>query len=178
MGLFDGDAPDYHEPAMDAGGRRAIDTVVQGARNSTPENMQAAYQPPSAQGLLKEDGGFNQGLAYQNPMSAAIQQRTMGKFQHEERKLNVEVKNAARNSYFDRLAKATDLAHQEQQANFDKEMAKRKAKEAKKAARGQAIGSILGIVGGVAGGVFGGPVGGAAGAQAGGAIGQNIGQGM
>lgn len=174
--MFD-DGPDYHAPNVDAGGRRAIDTVVNGAMGSSPESVAASYQPP-AQGLLGNSDGMNSGLAYSNPMSTAIQQRTQRGFQHEQNKLNVEIKNNARNTYFDRLQHATKLAQDEQTMNFEKEMMRRKAKEAKKQARGQAIGSVLGIVGGVVGAVYGGPAGAAAGSQIGGAVGNNIGQGM
>ena len=173
------DTPNYHAPTMEAGGNTALRTAINGAMNSSPEKMQASYQPPSASGLLKDDGGFNEGLAYKNPMSAAIQARTMSGFQKEEQKLNAEVKNQSRNAYFDRLSQAASLAQQEQQMNFEKEMARRRAKEAKKQARGQIIGTILGVAGAGAGAMMGGgPVGAVAGAQLGSSVGNIAGQGM
>lgn len=171
------EGPDYHAPAPDARGRRSIDTVTQGAMNSSAESERAAYQPSSTRGLLADDGSFDKGLGM-DPTLAAVRGRSQRDFQHDENKLNADVKMNSRNSYFERLGKATELAAEENRMNFAREMAKRKAKEAKKQARGAMLGSVLGIVGGVAGTVFGGPAGGMVGAQAGGAIGQNVGQGM
>lgn len=171
------EGPDYHAPAVSAGGRRAIDTVTQGALGATAESEQAAYQPQSTRGLLADDGGFDKGLGM-DPTLAAVRGRSQRDFQHEENRLKTDVKMNSRNSYFERLGKATELAAEENRMNFAREMAKRKAKEAKKQARGAMVGSVLGLVGGVGGTMVGGPAGGMVGMQAGSAIGNNIGQGM
>lgn len=168
------EGPDYQAPSISAGGRRAMDTVTQGAMNATLGSEQAAYQPSSTRGLLADDGSFDKGLSM-SPDLAAVRSRSQRDFNQNERKLNADVKMNARNSYFERLANATDLASQESQMNFQRELMRRKAKEAKKQARGAMIGSVLGIVGGVAGTVFGGPAGGMVGMQAGSAVGNQMG---
>lgn len=179
MNLFgSSDGADFNAPGVDPRTRQAIAQSSAGAMGATADSERALYQPASTRGLLADDGGgFDKGLGG-DPTLAAVRSRSQRDFNHEERRLNAQVKSTSRDSYFKRLSDATDLAAQEDHLNFEREMAKRRAKEAKKQARSAMIGSVLGIVGGVAGGVMGGPAGAMAGMAAGNAGGQMIGNGM
>jgi hypothetical protein len=130
----------------------------------------------SAQGLLKPDQGYNQGLA-SDPMSSAIQEKFQRQYATGARKLQHEEQHQSKAQYFDKLSHATELVQQEMQSNFQKRMEKYQQDQARKRARGAVVGQVLGVVGAVVAGIYSGGTGAAAGYAAGNAAGNAIGGG-
>lgn len=133
----------------------------------------------TARGLLNSgDNGFTAGLGGENQaMSQAIKAKYGGTFNRAQDRLNVDNLKNAKADHLKKLEVATQMATQEHQMNFEKEMQRKKMAQMAKAMRGQVVGSVLGIVGAGAGAFFGGPAGMMAGAALGQGAGQAIGSG-
>ena len=123
-----------------------------------------------SRGLLTQPDNFSSGLA-SDPMSEAIRGKYSRNYNIHQSGLQNKMKVDARNSHFEKVRVAHELANEEAQINFQKEMTKYKQKMAKRQQRQALIGQTLGLVGGVVGGIYGGPAGAAGGSTAGQAAG-------
>jgi len=152
--------------------------LVDRANASTPDKeYQSLSQGTDTSGLLNQSDNMNQNLSFgDQALSTAIRGKYSKPFQVQQQGMQNKMKLDARNEHFEKVRVAHELASQEAQTNFQKELIKYKQKQQKRAQRQQLVGSVLGIVGGVAGGIMGGPAGakgGMAGGQAVGNIDQN-----
>lgn len=149
------------------------------ARQGSVDQRNADYSSgeTAARGLLNSgDNGFTAGLGGENQaMSQAIKAKYGGVFGRAQDRLNIDTLKNAKADHLKKLEVATDMATQEHQMNFEKEMQRKKMAQMAKAMRGQLVGSVLGIVGGVGGAVVGGPAGAMAGAALGSGAGNAIG---
>ncbi len=155
---------------------RETESLIKQGFESTPDK---AYGQLSAgtdtSGLLSQSDNMNQGLSFGDQgLSQAIRSRYSRPFQAQQSGLQNKMKLDARNEHFEKIRVAHELANQEAQTNFQKEMIKYKQKMAKRAQRQQIVGSVLGLTGGVIGGMMGGPAGAAGGMAAGGAASQAV----
>lgn len=143
--------------------------INQGLNSSSDKAYQDLSQGTSdSAGLLNQSDNTNQGLAYgDQALSSAIKGKYSKPFQVQQQGLQNKMHLDARNVHFERLLTAHNMAAEEANMNFQKELVKYKQKQQKKAQRGAIVGQVLGLVGGVVGGIYGGP-GGAAGGMAGG----------
>lgn len=154
--------------------------IKKGMDSTADKEYQNISQGTDTSGLLNGGSGFNDGLNFGNDaMTQAIRQKYSKPFQVQQQGLQNKMKLDARNEHFTKIHTAHQLANEEANLNFQKEMIKYKQKMQKKAMRGQIISTVLSLGGAVAGGVVGGPVGAMAGygggAMAGQAIGEKIG---
>ncbi len=143
--------------------------LIKQGMESTPEKEYASLsQGTDYSGLLNQPDTFNQGLSYGDQgMSDAIKQKYSRPFNVQQQGMQNKMKLDARNEHFAKIKMAHDLAGQEANTNFQKEMVKYKQKQAKQQQRTAIIGSVLGLVGSVVGGIYGGPGGASAGGAAG-----------
>lgn len=145
------------------------------AANSSPGLIAQNYNQdiPKAQGLIKSDERFNEGLGgADKAMLQAVQNKYKSQFAGDFSRIAQKNEMQAQGDQLRKLETATELANQELQMNMQKQALKYKMKQAKKAARGQLLGAVLGIAGAGVGAMYGGPQG----AMAGGQLGQGVGQ--
>lgn len=150
-------------------------SFAQEARTESAAGRAANYSGGTdvARGLLNRPDHFSQSLGGGDPaMSAAIRSKYAGNFERSANRLNFDNVKNANADHLKKLEVATQMANEEHQMNFQKEMMRKKAAQAKAAMRGQLVGSVLGIVGGAAGAGMGGGPAGMAGGQA---LGQGVG---
>ena len=153
------------------------------ARNESAAGRAANYNSgnEAARGLLARDNAFGESLGGgpDPAMSAAIRNKYAGQFGQKMGRLNLENVKAANSDHLKKMEVATQMANEEHQMNFQKEMMRKKAAQAKQMMRAQLVGTVLGIVGGVAGGAATmSPQGAMAGMALGQGAGQAIGGGM
>jgi hypothetical protein len=152
----------------------------QEARNESSSGLASNYTGGTerARGLLNSTDNFSENLGGgANPMQDAIRQKYAGGFERNQNRVDFEALKGAKNDHLKKLQVATEMAGQEHQMNFEKEMQRKKMANAKAAMRGQIMASVLGIAGGVGGAALGGPAGAAAGYQLGSGTGQAVGSG-
>ncbi len=155
---------------------RETQGLIQQGFDSTPDQAygELSRGVGDSRGLLNQPDNFNQGLSYGNDaMSSAIRSKYSRPFEVQQSGLENKMKLDARNVHFKKLETAHQLANEEANMNFQKELIKYEQKKQKRAQRGALIGQVLGLVGGVVGGVYGGP----AGSAVGGTAGQSVGSG-
>lgn len=149
---------------------RETEGLIQQGLTSTPEDEYKAISQgvDDYKGLLTKPDSFNKDAAYGNEaMSNAIRSKYSKPYQVQMQGLDNKLKLDARNAHFEKIRTAHQLANEEANLNFQKEVIKWKKKQAKQAQRQALAGSVLGLVGGVVGTAYGGAAGGAAGSQTG-----------
>lgn len=143
--------------------------------SSNEQEYQNLSKGTDTSGLLNQGDNLNQNLSFgDNALSSAIRSKYSKPFQVQQQGLQNKMQLDAKNTHFEKLLTAQQMASQEVQLNFQKEMIKYKQKMAKRQQRQQLVGSVLGLTGAVAGGVMGGPAGAVGGSAAGGAAGQAV----
>lgn len=154
---------------------RETEGLIKQGMDSTPEQAyQGMAQGTDTSGLLNQSDNTNQNLSFgDQALSSAIRGKYSKPFQVQQQGLQNKMKLDARNEHFEKIRVAHELANEEANLNFQKELIKYKQKQQKRAQRQAVIGSVLGLVGGIAGGVFTG--GNPAGVGAGMAAGQGAG---
>lgn len=153
---------------------RETEGLIQAGLNSNPEQEQQALSAGvhDSAGLLNQSDNMNSGLSYgDQALSSAIRNKYSTPFRMQQQGLDNRIKLDARNAHFEKMLTAHQLASQEAQLNFQKELIKYKQKMAKRQQRQQLVGQTLGLVGAIAGGAMGGPAGAGGGMAAGGAAG-------
>ncbi len=158
----------------------SVTDFAQEARHETSAGQAANYTSgtDSARGLLNRPDTFSAGLGgAPDPMQSAIRQKYAGQFERAQDHTNLDALKGAKLDHLRKLDVATQMASQEHQMNFEKEMQRKKMSQQQRMMRGQIVGQVLGIVGAVAGGVAGAPtgVGAVGGAAAGYALGSGVG---
>lgn len=151
--------------------------LIKAGMESTPEQAYGSISQGTrdSAGLLSGPETFNQGLSFgDQALSSAIRSKYSKPYNLKMQGLENKMRLDARNAHQAKLETAHQLASQEAELNFQKEMIKYKKKMARRQQRQQLVGSVLGIVGGVAGGIMGGPAGAMGGAGAGQAGGQAL----
>lgn len=145
--------------------------LIKQGMESTPDQAYGsiAQGTKDSAGLLSGPETFNQGLSFgDQALSSAIRSKYSKPYNVKMQGLENKMRLDARNAHQAKLETAHQLASEEAQMNFQKEMIKYKKKMAKRQMRQQLVGSVLGIGATVAGGAMGGP----AGAAGGSAVGQ------
>jgi hypothetical protein len=145
--------------------------INQGLNSTADQSYQSISQGTEQSGLLNQpDNSEGLGMA---PMSEAIRSKYSKPFHMQQQRQQQKMKLDARNEHFAKVEMAHQLANEEANLNFQKELIKYKQKQAKRAQRMAVINSVLQLGGMVAGTVAGGP---GAGTMAGGAAGTMAGQ--
>jgi hypothetical protein len=169
--------PDYNQVNAGEGATPITHDLAVQARKETNSDVYSSLMggTEAAKGLMRPDN-YGAGLAMQNPMSAAIAQKTGRANAIEDQKLKFEMGQKAKDLHFQKLMQVEQAVSQEQNNNFQKALLKWKQKQASKSARAALVGSILGTGGAIAGAAFSGGNPGAAmaGSAAGSAAGQAL----
>lgn len=160
---------------------RETEGLIRQGMESTPEQEYSRISQgvDDSRGLLTQQDNTNQGLAYgDEALSSAIRGKMSKGYNVARSGLENKMKLDARNEHQAKLMTAHQMANEEANLNFQKEMIKYKQKKMKQAQRQQLIGQVLGLTGAVVGGVYGGPAGAAAGGAAGNMVGGGMSQGQ
>lgn len=158
---------------------RETEGLINQGMQSTPEQSygQLSQGVGDSRGLLNQQDNFNQGMAYgDQALSSAIRSKYSKPYNVQMSGLDNKMKLDARNAHFEKIRTAHQMANEEANLNFQKELIKYKQKKQKQAQRSALIGQTLGIVGAAVGGAYGGPAGAAAGGGAGQMMGSEIGK--
>ena len=158
---------------------RETEGLIKSGLDSTAEKeYQNLSQGTDYSGLINKQDNTNQSLSFgDQAMSSAIRAKYSRPFQTQQQGMQNKMQLDARNVHFEKMRVAHQMANEEANLNFQKELIKYKQKKMKQAQRSQLIGSVLGLVGGVVGGIYGGPGGAVAGQQGGSMVGTQVGGG-
>lgn len=160
---------------------RETEGLIKQGFESTPDQAygQLSQGVGDSKGLLTQDDNFNQGLSYgDQALTSAIRSKFSKPHNIQMSGMENKMKLDARNAHFAKIQTAHQLANEEANLNFQKELIKYKQKKQKQAQRSALIGQTLGLVGGVVGGIYGGPAGAAGGMAGGQMVGSQLGGGQ